>query len=78
MNSIKCEVLSDLENGIINRMVAAQESGTQAAQTTNSRYVAAMSVVIDYLQDQAFSHSIGGLVIFINHRLNAEKDPHCT
>ena len=76
MNRIKCEVLSDLENGVIDQMVAAQESGTQAAQTTNSRYVTALSVYSEF-SNSIYGITPSGFNQWVQDRLNAEE-PHCT
>jgi len=78
MNRIKCEVLSDLENGVIDQMVAAQESGTQAAQTTNSRYVTALDVYQEYVSSNDYHSQHITYVNWLTKRLNAEKNPHCT
>ena len=72
MNRIKCEVLSDLENGVIDQMVAAQESGTQAAQTTNSRYVTALDVFSEWCNSDKYGFE-NSFVLWCKERLNAEK-----
>ena len=58
---------------------AAQESGTQAAQTTNSRYVTALHVYLQWCAEVRLD-TVNNLLSYhtwLNERLNAEE-PHCT
>lgn len=54
-----------------------KESAPSAS--TNSRYVAALQTIDEFTKDWSDSHSVGGFFKqWVQERLNAGKDPHCT
>ena len=59
---------------------ALRLGGAQPLQTTNSRYVTALHVYLQWCAEVRLD-TVNNLLSYhtwLNERINAEKDPHCT